>query len=105
MLLLELSQSGHELRPAFVRVGQHLLITDRAYGGDARSAGNRIAANVPPCDPTSHFFMSSSRLKTPDSGSPEAIPLATVMMSGTTPKCSKANHVPVRPKPDCTHRR
>ncbi len=33
---------------------------------------------------------------------PEAIPLAAVMMSGTTWKCSKANHLPVRPNPDWT---
>ena len=36
----------------------------------------------------------------PDSGRPEASPLAMVMMSGATPKCWMANHFPVRPKPD-----
>ena len=46
--------------------------------------------------------MMSVRLNTPDSGIPEAIPFAAVMISGTTPKCSNANHLPVRPKPDCT---
>ena len=33
---------------------------------------------------------------------PEASPLASTMMSGTTPKCSAANILPVRPMPDCT---
>jgi Na+/H+-dicarboxylate symporter len=35
-------------------------------------------------------------------GIPEAIPLATQTMSGSTPKCSIANIFPVRPMPDCT---
>ena len=35
-------------------------------------------------------------------GTPAAIDLATVMMSGSTPKCSIANIRPVRPYPDCT---
>ena len=33
---------------------------------------------------------------------PEASPLASTMTSGTTPKCSAANILPVRPMPDCT---
>ena len=39
---------------------------------------------------------------TPDSGSPAAIDLATVIRSGSTAKCSIANMRPVRPKPVCT---
>ena len=35
----------------------------------------------------------------PDSGSPEAMPLAITMMSGITPQCSIAQNRPVRPKP------
>ena len=37
-----------------------------------------------------------------DSGMPPAIPLAMVMMSGTTPSWLTANHSPVRQKPDWT---
>ena len=33
---------------------------------------------------------------------PPAMPLAMVMMSGTTPSCSQANHAPVRQNPDWT---
>jgi hypothetical protein len=36
------------------------------------------------------------------SGIPEAIALARQTMSGSTPQCSTANILPVRPKPDCT---
>ena len=43
-------------------------------------------------------FFDATALK----GIPEAIPLAMVMISGTTPKCSEANHLPVLPIPDCT---
>ena len=32
-------------------------------------------------------------------GMPEAMPLATVMMSGSIPKCSKPHILPVRPMP------
>src|SRR5262249_61631605 len=38
-----------------------------------------------------------------ESGSPLAIPLAMVMISGSTPYCSQPHHFPpVRPKPVCT---
>ncbi len=33
---------------------------------------------------------------------PPPAPLAKVTMSGTAPECWKANHFPVRPKPDMT---
>ncbi len=36
---------------------------------------------------------------TADSGTPPASDLAMVIRSGTTPKCSIANSLPVRPKP------
>ena len=36
------------------------------------------------------------------SGMPEAMPLAMQTMSGWTPVCSMAHHLPVRPAPDCT---
>src|SRR6266498_2024984 len=57
---------------------------------------------VPPIEPTSSLSIISVRLNTPESGMPDASPFAAVMISGTTWKCSKANHFPVRPKPDWT---
>jgi hypothetical protein len=48
----------------------------------------------------------SGEMATPPSGTyPELTPLAKVSRSGTTPKCSAANHVPVRPKPAMTSSR
>ena len=46
--------------------------------------------------------ISSARPSTPEKGTPAAIDLATVIRSGSTPKCSIAKNLPVRPKPDCT---
>ena len=54
---------------------------------------------VPPCAPGAHFSMIACRDTTALTGIPEAMPLATVMMSGTTPKCSKPHILPVRPMP------
>ena len=39
---------------------------------------------------------------TADSGMPPASDLAMVITSGTTPHCSQASQVPVRPAPVCT---
>ena len=48
-----------------------------------------------------HLFSDGDKLETtPDSGSPDANPLAMVTISGWMEKCSKENHFPVRPKPD-----
>src|ERR1700694_5388683 len=44
--------------------------------------------------------MISASPVTADSGTPPAMLLAIVMISGTTPACSIANIFPVRPKPD-----
>ena len=46
--------------------------------------------------------MISALPSTPESGRPAAIDFATVIRSGSTPKCSIANIRPVRPKPVCT---
>ncbi len=46
--------------------------------------------------------MISARPTTPDNGSPPAIDFATIMRSGSMPKCSIANIRPVRPNPVCT---
>ena len=43
--------------------------------------------------------MMSARLMTTPSGIPEAMPLALQTMSGWTPVCSTAHHLPVRPAP------
>ena len=42
------------------------------------------------------------RRMTAPSGMPLAMPFALVTMSGSTPKCSMAHHLPVRPIPLCT---
>ena len=52
---------------------------------------------VDPCAAGSHWSISFEVATTALSGSPEAIDLASVMMSGTTPVCSQANILPVRP--------
>ena len=43
--------------------------------------------------------MSSVRARIPESGRPDAMPLAMTRMSGSTPQCWTANISPVRPKP------
>ena len=54
---------------------------------------------VPPIAPACAPSMISARPITPESGRPAAIDFATVIRSGSTPKCSIANMCPVRPKP------
>ena len=52
--------------------------------------------------PSPGASMISARPSTPESGRPAAIDFATVIRSGSTPKCSIAKNRPVRPKPVCT---
>ena len=63
------------------------------------------ATGLPPkveaCAPGGQVIRSARATVAP-SGMPLAIPLATVKMSGTTPKCSAAHILPVRPMPLCT---
>ena len=54
---------------------------------------------VPPCVPGFQADISSARARMPESGSPEAIPLAMTRMSGSTSQWRTANISPVRPKP------
>ena len=54
---------------------------------------------VPPCVPGFQAAMSSARARIPDSGSPDAMPLAMTRMSGSTSQCWTANISPVRPNP------
>jgi hypothetical protein len=56
---------------------------------------------VEPCDPNSQFMRSSRAIIAP-SGMPLAIPFPESRMSGSTPKCSIAHILPVRPIPDWT---
>ena len=54
---------------------------------------------VPPWVPGFHAAMSSARARIPDSGSPDAMPLAMTRMSGSTSQWRTANISPVRPNP------
>ena len=69
----------------------------------ARAAA--MATGFPPkveaCEPGTQSMI-SARVMSAQSGRPLAMPLATVIMSGATPECSMAHHLPVRPMPDCT---
>src|SRR5687768_4538088 len=69
----------------------------------AREAAHEMGfpPNVFPCTPLGHVITDSRAIQAP-SGRPDAIPLADVMISGSTPKCSIAHHLPVRPMPLCT---
>ncbi len=60
-----------------------------------------LPAIVDPWLPGGQVMISRGAIIAP-SGMPEAIPLATSRMSGTTPVCSAANILPVRPMPLCT---
>ena len=60
-----------------------------------------LPPNVLACAPGGHAIISARAVVTP-SGRPDAMPLATATTSGSTPKCSIANILPVRPMPDCT---
>ena len=57
---------------------------------------------MPPIELSGAAFMIFALPITPEIGTPPAIDLATVIRSGSTPKCSTANIRPVRPYPDCT---
>src|SRR5512138_13777 len=56
---------------------------------------------VLPCAPLGQVITDSRAIHAPR-GRPDAMPFAEVMMSGSTPKCSMAHHLPVRPIPLCT---
>ena len=60
-----------------------------------------LPAIVEPWLPAGQVMISRCAIIAP-SGMPDAIPLATSRMSGTTPVCSAANIFPVRPIPVCT---
>ena len=64
---------------------------------DAPKSGLKVEA----CEPGIQSMISALLRVTP-SGMPLAIPLAIVMMSGSTPVCCTAHHLPVRPQPACT---
>ena len=54
---------------------------------------------VEPCAPGPHDSSSSARATIAPSGIPDAMPLAASRMSGSTPQCSTAHILPVRPAP------
>ena len=64
--------------------------------------GTGLPPYVEPCEPAPHFSISSARATNPPSGRPEASPLAVISTSGSTPMCSIAHILPVRPIPDWT---
>ena len=64
--------------------------------------GTGLPPYVEPCAPAPHVSISSARATNAPSGSPDASPLAVISTSGSTPACSIAHILPVRPMPDCT---
>ncbi len=67
----------------------------------AAAQATGLPPNVEPWPPGSQSI-SSARATMPARGRPLARPLPTQRMSGSTPSCSQAHIVPVRPTPDCT---
>ncbi len=67
--------------------------------GAAHDTG--LPPNVLACAPGGQAISPARATATP-SGSPDAIPLAMAIMSGSTPVYSMANIFPDRPMPDCT---
>jgi hypothetical protein len=69
----------------------------------ARAAAHEtgLPPNVLAWAPGGHDMISARAVHTP-SGMPDAMPFAVATTSGSTPKCSIANILPVRPMPDCT---
>ena len=65
---------------------------------DLFTVGAELATATPDRDKLEKHFATVT-----PTGEPLPIPLALVMMSGTTPYCSMPNHLPpVRPQPVCT---
>ena len=52
---------------------------------------------MPPIELSGAASITSARPTTPEIGTPAPIDLAIVIRSGSTPKCSTANILPVRP--------
>ena len=61
-----------------------------------------LPANVDPWSPGAMAAATRSVSSTAPIGRPPASGLASVMMSGATPKCSWPHRRPVRPRPTCT---
>ena len=64
-----------------------------------------IETGLPPkveaWEPGTQSIISALVMQMP-SGMPLAMPLAMQTISGSTPECSMAHHLPVRPAPHCT---
>ena len=65
----------------------------------AAAAQTGLPANVDPCAPAGQVHSDARPMKAPI-GMPDAMPFATVTMSGSTPAASIAHQLPVRPMPD-----
>ena len=60
-----------------------------------------LPPKVDACEPGTQSMISERVIVMP-SGMPDARPFAMQTMSGSTPVCSTAHHLPVRPMPLCT---
>src|SRR5699024_5871925 len=65
----------------------------------AAAHANGLPENVPPSSPAPGVFTTSARPTTALKGIPAASDLEVVIRSGTIPKFSIANNLPVRQKP------
>ena len=93
------SEAGEELGATLAGVGDEALVLDDVERRVRRRAGDDVAAVRAAVAARRQAAMSSRRARMPDSGRPEAMPLAMTRMSGSTSQCCTANISPVRPKP------
>ena len=97
---LQRAQPGEELLAALARVGDEALVLDDVEGGVGRGTGHDVAAvRAAVGARVASGSSARCRARIPDSGSPDAMPLAMTRMSGSTSQCRTANISPVRPKP------
>ena len=68
----------------------------------AAAQATALAPYVPPWEPGQALAMRASGAAMAESGNPEAMPLAVMRMSASTPKWSPPQNFPVRPHPVCT---
>ena len=77
--------------------GGQALVLEHVEGRERGRARHRVAAVGAAVAPGGNRFSSSREARMPDSGMPEAMPLAMTTMSGRTPLHSVAKKRPVRP--------
>ena len=95
------AQAGQELVAALAGVGDEALVLDHVERRVGRRARRRRCRRTSRrgCPGGQLRHAARGRARIPDSGSPEAMPLAMTRMSGSTSQCWTANISPVRPKP------